>query len=135
MFLGSLTQSQSADYKKGFSAFLASDYLTAFRIWKPLANNGHRMAQNSLGSMYYLGRGVRQDYQAALKWFTRAAKNGHRGAQDNLGTMYRKGIGVQKNYRTAAKWFTRAAKQGHPNAQYFLGYFYDIMLIFSDKLV
>jgi uncharacterized protein len=42
------------------------DYSTAFRILKPLAEQGDVAAQNNLGVLYRNGQGTRQDYGEAL---------------------------------------------------------------------
>jgi TPR repeat protein len=40
------------------------------------AEQGHAVAQYSLGSMYSQGKGVAQDYQQAYAWFSVATANG-----------------------------------------------------------
>jgi len=74
-----------ADYQKGLDAYESGDYATALKEWKPLADQGHVVAQYNLGIGYANGKGVIQDYKGALKWFKLAAKQGHAEAQ------YRKG--------------------------------------------
>ncbi len=39
--------------------------------------NGSDTAMNSLGAMYYKGRGVEQDYSKAVYWYTEAANKGN----------------------------------------------------------
>jgi TPR repeat protein len=60
--LGSV--SWSADFKKGYDAYVSGDYATALREFKPLAEQGNAAAQSSLGGMYANGRKV----QARLKY-------------------------------------------------------------------
>ncbi len=38
-----------ADLAKGVDAFNRGDYSTAFKEWKPLAEQGHATAQNNIG--------------------------------------------------------------------------------------
>ena len=110
-----------ADIQKGLDAYKSGDYATALKEWKPLADQGHAVAQYNLGIGYANGKGVIQDYKGALKWFKLAAKQGHAEAQYNLGIGYAKGKGVIQDYKGALKWFKLAAKQGHAKAQYNLG--------------
>jgi len=48
----------AGDFEDGLAAHEAGDYQKAFRLWKPLAEQGHAKAQASLGWMYEQGRGV-----------------------------------------------------------------------------
>ena len=115
----------SADYQKPLRAYKNSDYATALRELKPLAEEGHAEAQFWLGKMYNRGDGVPQNYKTALKWWTRAAEQGLAEHQYNLGwRIFFNGRGLPKNDKTAFKWFTRAAEQGHFGAQYKLGWMY-----------
>jgi len=52
---------------------------------RPLAEQGHAVAQFSLGVMYRKGQGVSQNYKTAAKWFRLAAEQGDAAAQFNLG--------------------------------------------------
>ena len=49
------------DYDKGLAAYINEDYATAFKEWKPLADQGLAIAQLNLGVMYTNGWGVMQD--------------------------------------------------------------------------
>jgi len=114
----------TADYQKGLTAARSGDFATAFRVWTPLAKQGHAAAQRNLGLMYYSGQGVPKDYKTAAKWYRLAAKQGHVIAQLSLGLMYHSGQGVPKDYKTAAKWYRLAADQGNANSQRNLGLMY-----------
>ena len=106
-----------ADYDAGQAAYDVSDYATALREWKRLAEQGNAPAQNSLGRMYHKGEGVPQDYAEAAKWYRLAAEQGYAGAQFNLGDLYFLGRGVPQDGAEAMKWFLHAAEQGHAEAQ------------------
>jgi uncharacterized protein len=114
----------SADLMLGLDAFHRKDYATAFREFKPLAEQGVPIAQTSIGTFYEYGYGVSKNYKAAIKWYTLAAKQGEDGAQYYLGWMYQKGKGVKKDYETAVKWYTLAAEQGNASAQTYLALMY-----------
>ena len=108
----------------GFAAAERKDYATAFKLWRPLAEQGDAVAQSNLGVMYRKGQGVIQDYKEALKWSRLAAEQGNAIAQSNLGIMYRKGQGVIQDYKEALKWYRLAAEQGDASAQSNLGFMY-----------
>jgi TPR repeat protein len=61
------------DLQKGHVAYEAGDYATAIKEWMPLAEAGDALAQNSLGFMYQIGRGVPQDYKQSVKWYRLSA--------------------------------------------------------------
>ena len=103
----------------------AAKYKEAIKIIRPLAKKGNDNAQFDLGSMYYLGKGVKQDYKKAIKWHTKAAEQGYAKSQYNLGGIYFYGQGVTRDYKEAIKWHTKAANQGYPEAQFSLGIIYD----------
>ena len=85
------------------------DYATAYRLWRPLADQGTSSAQYSLGLMYDNGLGVPQDNAAAVSWYRNAADQGNAGAQNNLGVMYGNGQGVLQDYVQAHKWISLSA--------------------------
>jgi hypothetical protein len=93
------------------AAYQSADYATAYRLFRPLANQGNATAQTNLGVMYGDGQGVPQNYTEALNWFRKAADQGDAGAQYNLGIMYRDGRGVQRNYVLAHMWLNLAASR------------------------
>jgi TPR repeat protein len=114
-----------APLEEGRKAYERGDYATAFRLMKPLAEQGDATAQYNLGYMYRMGRGVPQDYAEAAKWFRKAAEQGEAIAQNSLGVMYEKGQGVPQDYVEAVKWYRKAAEQGEATAQSNLGFMYD----------
>ena len=103
------------------AAYEAGDYDRAYRLFRPLAQQGSAVAQNHLGSMFAIGQGVPQDYGEAVNWFLKAAEQGYASAQFNLGVLYSNGQGVARDDAQAVKWFRRAAEQGISEAQYNLG--------------
>ena len=111
-------------FEDGVAAYERQDYVTALRLWRPLADQGYAAAQYGLGFMYRNGQGVPQDYAEAMKWFRKAADQGDSAAQYNLGVMYANGEGVPQDYAEALKWYRKAADQGHARAQHNLGVMY-----------
>jgi hypothetical protein len=107
-FLLSIPLANSAfggQFEDAKSAYNRGDYATAYRLIKPMAEQGHAEAQYNLGGMYAEGRGVPQDYGEAAKWFRKAAEQGHAEAQYNLGGMYFRGRGVPRDFVLAHMWF------------------------------
>jgi uncharacterized protein len=86
------------------------DFAAAYRLLRPLAEQGVALAQTNLGFMYANGSGAPQDYSKALEWFRKAADQGFAIAQTNLGIMYYMGLGVPQDYAEAMKWL-RAWRQ------------------------
>jgi len=106
----------SADFKKGFEAYLKKDYQTALREWRLAAEQGYAEAQLWLGVMHEKGQGVIQDYQTAVKWYRLAAEQGKASAQFNLGLMYSLGQSVPQDYVYAHMWINVAGSQGNKGA-------------------
>jgi len=86
----------AGDYEYGLAAYQARDYQKAFRLLKPLAEQGHATAQSNPGMMYDKGDGVPQDAAKALFWLTRAAEQGDAAGQYDLGSLYEYGDGVSR---------------------------------------
>jgi hypothetical protein len=114
----------AADLDKGIRAYDAGNYAAALAEFRPLAKRGDAAAQNNLGVMFHLGKGVAQDHSLAFKWYNLAANQGYDMAQHNLGMLYVYGLGVPQDYVEALRWYRRAAMQGHAAGQYDLGVMY-----------
>ncbi|MBR4738049.1 MAG: sel1 repeat family protein, partial [Rhodocyclaceae bacterium] len=84
---------------------------SALKTLEKAAEKGDARAQNSLGVLYDIGKGVPQDKRTAKAWYEKAAAQGFAGAQFNLGVMYRNGEGGAQDYAQAHKWFEQAAEQ------------------------
>ena len=102
----------------------SGQYLKAVKLYRELADQGHTLAQNNLGAMYYNGMGVSQSDVEAVKWYRKAAEQGYARAQDDLGSMYYAGRGVPQSDAEAVKWYRKAAEQAYANAQNNLGFMY-----------
>ena len=95
----------------------SGDFATAYKEWKPLAEQGNVDAQYNLGVLYSSGQGVAQDFSESVRWYQMAAKQGDASAQYNLGLMYYFGEGVLQDYSEAARWYRLTAQQGDAWAQ------------------
>lgn len=111
----------AADFDDGLAAFNRKDYVTALKIWRPLADRGEARPQYDVGLLYFHGLGVERDVREAARWFRLAADQGYAPAQSYLGAIYRSGNGVEQDPFEARKWFARAAAQGDAFAQNWLG--------------
>lgn len=92
LFLFSGPAHVQADYEDGLIASRQGDYITAFREFRSLAENGHAKSQRQLGIMYEMGLGVKKDYPEAREWYQKAAIKGDTEAQNRLIAMRKKAI-------------------------------------------
>jgi uncharacterized protein len=97
------------------------DFNRAYQLFRPLAENGNKLAQEMLGELYNNGAGVAKDEKAAVTWWRRAAEKGEPYAQLRLGESFAVGRGVQEDFAEAAKWLRKAAEQNITKAQTGLG--------------
>ena len=112
------------DFDDALANYENGDYATAFKLIKPLADQGYAEAQHNLGVMYQFGEGVIADDKEAVKWYRKAANQGDARAQFDLGNMYLSGEGVLQDDKEAMKWCRKAADQGDARAQNNLGNMY-----------
>jgi len=124
--MGVIDSSESTDLslysiQAGRKALMAKDYALAIQNFTPLAKHGDARAQYFLGSMYYIGNGVKQNYETSYRWYRLAAEQGDRGAQYSIANMYFLGEGVQQNNNKATYWYQRSSEQGHIAAKKNLG--------------
>lgn len=110
-------------YHQGWQAHDRGDFIQAFQLWLPLAQQGHITAQINIGVMYDYGKGVPQDFESAAKWYRAAAHQGHAVAQYNLG-VFLSGGKVANGGEEGLYWLLKAADQGYADAQFKLGLSY-----------
>jgi uncharacterized protein len=99
---------EAASLRQGISAFNRQDYVSASRVFIPLAEQGVPSAQSYLGFMFETGRGVPQNYTEAAMWYRRASEQGDSLAQYSLGLLYDRGFGVPRDIVEASKWLNLA---------------------------
>lgn len=90
------------------SAMEKGDYQRAAQLYGMRAREGDPIAQNALGSLYYLGLGVPRDYVLSSKWFLAAAFQKNADAQVNIARQYQMGYGVKRDELRAFGWFRQA---------------------------
>ena len=86
---GELSKSEQS-YKDATRAYRVGDYATAVKHLRPLAEQGHKRAQGTLGWMYEAGKGVQRDYIMAFVWYDLAVTNGHKKAHRNRNSVQSK---------------------------------------------
>ena len=96
-------------FKDAADAMGRGDDKTAFRLLKPLAEQGNAKAQYDLGVFYQQGWVVPKNYAEAVKWYRKAADQGEVLAQWSLGVMYQSGLGVPRDYVLSHMWYSLAA--------------------------
>jgi TPR repeat protein len=106
--LGIVGAAQADSYDDGEAAYWAGDYVTAWRLLTPLAEQGDARSEHLLGQAYLAGNGVPKDYSAAAAWLRRAAVQGLSAAELDLGAMYANGDGVPQDYAEALRWWRLA---------------------------
>ncbi len=124
LLLAAADMANAGSLEDALAASKKSDYATALRLFRPLAEKGNVVAQSALGFMYETSEGVPQDYAEAAKWYHLAAAQGDAFAQTRLGYMNEIGVGVPRDFAAAAKLFRLAAEQGRAVAQNELGDMY-----------
>ena len=108
-------------FEDGVAAYQRGDYVTAMRLWRPLADQGVGDAQYNIGIMFDKGRGVRANATAAAGWYRKAADLGVADAQCDLGTLFDEGRGVAQDSAAAVRWYRKAADQANSRCQWALG--------------
>lgn len=104
-------------FRLGVAAYSRQDYMTASRIFIPLAERGNAAAQSYLGFLFETGRGVPQSYTEAAMWYRRAAEQGDSRAQYSLGLLYDRGFGVPQDIVEASKWLNLSTAAAPPPAR------------------
>jgi TPR repeat protein len=110
-----------AGLEEGIFASHRGDYITAFREFRSLANEGHAKAQFRLGLLYEMGLGVKQNYSEAAKWYRKAAVQGNIESQKRLILMHKKGLTDSRQPTVPPEW---QGSTTDPQSQYDLGVMY-----------
>jgi uncharacterized caspase-like protein len=88
-------------------------YMEAARHYAKAADAGYAPAQDSLGVLFALGRGVVKDNQRAFELIGKAAAAGLPSGIGNLGVMYANGAYVQKDSAKALELYEKAIEAGN----------------------
>lgn len=100
----------------GLAAFKTGDYTKAFKLLRPVAEQGDAEAQCIIGNMYQLGICIEKSDSSgseAIKWYIKSAEQGYGVASNNLAEIFRAGsCGVAVDRVEAEKWYHKAIEQG-----------------------
>ena len=79
-------------------------------LWYARASaSGHAGATNSLGAMYFDGRGVPEDRERARELYLAAAQEDYAPAQYNLAQIYGQGLAGPRDDAQMIRWIERAS--------------------------
>jgi hypothetical protein len=109
---------------QGWSAFQRAKYGDAMRWFRRAAHQGSARAEDQIGNMYELARGVPEDMRQAMVWYRKAADQGYAPAEVDIGILYANGWGVPMDEKRALGWYRKAAEQGYAQADEFVGIAY-----------
>lgn len=99
--------------QEGIVAFESQDYLKAFGILYPIAEQGDAEAQCIIANIYHLGLGIEKNGTEAIKWYLKSARQGYAIASNNLAGIFLVGdCGVTVNQIEAARWYQLSREQG-----------------------
>jgi TPR repeat protein len=98
------------DFDTGWAAYKKGNYEAAYEAWVALAKSGDPQSQTAIGSLYYLGLGVRHDHAEAHRLFMLAAEKGFPSALLSLGIFY-VDPDNEPDFVEAYKWFRLAEKR------------------------
>ena len=84
----------------------------AARWTQKAAETGDPQAQDELGTLYRLGKGVEPDLARAREWYRKAGEQGYAPAENNLGMMYRLGAGGPRIMNAPSAGFTAPPTTG-----------------------
>jgi TPR repeat protein len=94
-------------------ALAQEDFMRAFKLLLPCAQEGNSEAQAHIGVLLLLGQGVERNIRDAMKWLRKAANQGRGEAAHNLGTLFLTGEPeVPFNAAESRKWYRRAKELG-----------------------
>ena len=113
---GATPHDAAASLQAGLDAYAGTDFGSARRALRPLADRGSAIAETLLGVMAARGQGGRSDPATAVAWWLRAANRGYGPAQLALAKALAAGHGVTRDAGEAWVWARLAAAAGNGTA-------------------
>jgi len=104
--------------------YLQNDFEAMFPGIERSAEAGNAMAQQILGDVLVVGKGVDIDLQKSAEWLKASAASGYPLGQYSLAMSYLFGDGVEADAAAAAALYAAAAQQGYAQAKRELGVLY-----------
>jgi uncharacterized protein len=103
--VGGHTGTEAVDLFCAGGALVSKNPAEAFRMTLNAAQAGYVPAQEVVGMMYAVGKGVQQDYREAGRWFLAAAEAGNTRAAINYVGSLRSGMGnLRTDPELSARW-------------------------------
>ena len=117
------------EYGAAIKHLKAGEFSKAKPILLGLANSGNSFAQQTLGTMYLKGDGVKKDVKQSAYWYGKAAASGNKN-RAVVDSMYSMAIffngykGHPKDFKKMFYWFSQAAHMGDVASMNQLGILY-----------
>ncbi len=108
-----VAEGPDSQYRLGLAFLEKSEDQEGFGWLLMSAEGGNAAAQDAIGLMYELGRGVAKNETEAARWYEKSAEQGFPDGEVNLGYLLALGKGVKRDYGKAAEWFRHAAEGGY----------------------
>lgn len=99
-----IAEAADGDYKRGVAAYNNAEYLSAYKLLLPEAEQGNTNAQFRVGYLLLNGMGIESNTKQGLGWLKKSAESGDFTAQSYLGDVYSEGNAVEKNLVEAYAW-------------------------------
>ena len=110
---GAVADAPDSQYRLGLAFLEKSEDHEGFGWLLMSAEGGNAAAQDAIGLMYEMGRGVAKNETEAARWYEKSAEQGFPDGEVNLGYLLALGKGVKRDYGKAAEWFRHAAEGGY----------------------
>ena len=103
----------------GTKAVVRKDHAEAVRLYAPCAAAGDREAQETIGYMYLMGKGVPKDRDLAVSLLSAAAEQGSGRAAYRIAYMYDSGqCYTDPDLKKAMEWYYKASDLGDAEASF-----------------
>lgn len=93
-------------------AYKKSDLISAMRLWRKAAEQGHAPAQARLGNVLE----TTGDDEEAVEWYQKAANQGNAAGEYSLGRKYLEGKGLKQDEEKARSLILQAANKNYAPA-------------------
>ncbi|KAI8903090.1 hypothetical protein EDD86DRAFT_181262, partial [Gorgonomyces haynaldii] len=113
-------KSASQNYLEAMSVYgrflVEKGDLKGLDLIQEAANKGHADAQLFLGTLFYIGKPIKDDIKA-VEWLMKSAEQNQSDAQTALATCYLHGEGVGQDFVKANEWLMKASALGNQKAR------------------
>ena len=99
-------------FREGWRLLDDGDTRSGSRVLLAAAQMGHLEAQQGVGYLHDVGKGLTRSVEKALYWYRKAARRGDAAAATNIGLLYRE----RHANAVAMRWFRKALALGNSDA-------------------